>query len=236
VRPGGLPGGVRAVAFDAVGTLIAPDPPAPAVYAAVGARHGSRLTLADVGERFRTAFRREEDRDRAAGWRTDDERERDRWRRIVAAVLADVADPGACFRELWDHFARPAAWRCLPGAGAVLAELARRGYAVGIASNFDRRLRAVVAGLPELAPVGPIVISAEVGWRKPAPKFFAALGVVPDEVLLVGDDFENDYAGATAAGLRAVLLDPHGRAEPGVAAIADLAALVAGSRRAEPEA
>jgi putative hydrolase of the HAD superfamily len=223
---------VRAVAFDAVSTLIAPDPPAPAVYHAVGARHGSRLALADVGERFRAAFRREEERDRAAGWRTDDERERDRWRRIVAAVLADAADPAACFRELWDHFARPAAWRCLPGAGAVLAELVRCGYVIGIASNFDRRLRAVVAGLPELAPIGPIVISAEAGWRKPAAEFFAALaaalGVAPSEVLLVGDDFENDYAGATAAGLQAVLLDPHGRAGPAVAAIADLAALVAG--------
>jgi putative hydrolase of the HAD superfamily len=115
---------------------------------------------------------------------------------------------------LWDHFARPAAWRYLPGAGAVLAELARRGYALGVASNFDRRLRSVVAGLPELAPVRHIVISAEVGWRKPAPAFFAALtaavGGRPDEVLLVGDDFANDYAGATAAGLRAVLLDPAG--------------------------
>src|SRR5262245_26831348 len=33
--------GVRAVVFDAVGTLITPDPPAPAVYSAVGRRHGS---------------------------------------------------------------------------------------------------------------------------------------------------------------------------------------------------
>ena len=103
----------------------------------------------------------------------------------------------------------------MPGAGPVLAELTRRGLAVGLASNFDARLRTVAAGLPELAPIGPIVVSAEVGWRKPAAEFFAAVvrtfDVRPEEVLLVGDDYENDYIGATTAGLRAVLLDPGGR-------------------------
>src|SRR5207248_2055148 len=132
-----------AVFFDAVGTLIEPDPPAPAVYCHFGQRHGSRLDLATVGRRFRTAFRAEEESDRAAGWCTDDAREEQRWRRVVAAVLDDVADPDACFRELWDHFARPAAWRCLSGAGTVLAELARRGLALGLASNYDRRLHPV---------------------------------------------------------------------------------------------
>ena len=33
----------------------------------------------------------------------------------------------------------------------------------------------------------------------------------PDEIALVGDDFENDYVGATTAGLVAVLLDPSDR-------------------------
>jgi putative hydrolase of the HAD superfamily len=230
VRRGGLPDGVRAVAFDAVGTLIAPDPPPPAVYRDVGRRYGSRLELATIRDRFRAAFRREEERDRATGWRTDDAREQDRWRRIVAAVLDDVTNLEACFRELWDHFARPAAWGCLPGAGAMLADLARRGYTLGIASNFDRRLRTVVAGLPELAPVRHIVISAEVGWRKPAPAFFAALvaavGCAPGEVLLVGDDYENDYAGATAAGLRAVLLDSDAQAPAETALVAGLSELV----------
>ena len=63
--------GVRAVFFDAVGTLITPDPRAPAVYAAVGRLYGSRLDVTVVGDRFRAAFRREERRDRAARWRTD---------------------------------------------------------------------------------------------------------------------------------------------------------------------
>ncbi len=224
---GGLLTGIRAIAFDAVGTLITPDPPVPMVYRGIGKRYGSRLSADAIRPRFRSAFRAEEQRDRAAGWRTNPAREIERWRRIVASVLDDVTDLEACFDELWDHFSRPAAWRCLPDTGAVLADLARRGIAVGLASNFDSRLRMVAAGLPDFAAIGPIVVSAEVGWRKPAAEFFAAVvrsfGCAPGEVLVVGDDFENDYVGATSAGLQAVLLDP--TAAPGVAGISRLADL-----------
>jgi putative hydrolase of the HAD superfamily len=232
MRDEGHLAGVRAVVFDAVGTLIAPDPPPPAVYADVGRRHGSRRGLDEIAARFRAAFRAQDEADRAAGWRTDEAREERRWRAIVAATLDDVTDPEECFQELWDHFARPAAWRCASAAGSVVAELARRGLTVGIASNFDRRLRAVVGGLTELAAVRPVVISSEVGWRKPAREFFEGVvrevGCRPGEVVMAGDDLENDYAGAVAAGLRAVLLDPARRARADVVCAAGLVELVGG--------
>jgi putative hydrolase of the HAD superfamily len=209
-----IPRDVRAVFFDAVGTLIHPEPSAAAVYAAVAGSLGSRLTEAEIAARFRAAFAREEAFDRANGLRTGEERERRRWRHIVAAVLPDVCDGERCFEELFAHFARPGAWRCDPQAAAVLAELERRGYVLGMASNYDSRLRTVAAGLPELRPLRHLVISSEVGWRKPAPEFFAALcertELAPAEILLVGDDRVNDYDGATAAGLRAVLVGAGG--------------------------
>jgi putative hydrolase of the HAD superfamily len=207
-----LPPSVRAIFFDAVGTLIYPDPPASVVYEAAGRAHGSRLGVAEIAARFRAAFRREEDEDLRDGLGTSEEREERRWRQIVAAVLDDVADPEGCFQELFAHFARPEAWRCVVGAGEVLAELARRGYALGLASNYDRRLRTVAAGLAQLRAVRHLVISSEVGWRKPAGEFFAAVcraaGLPPDRVALVGDDVGNDFDGARAARLRVVLFDP----------------------------
>jgi putative hydrolase of the HAD superfamily len=206
---------VRAVFLDAVGTLLHTWPPAAWVYCMTGARYGSRLSLVAVTARFAAAFALQEEHDRAAGLRTDEAREVARWRAIVSAVLDDVSDPEACFRDLYEHFARPAAWRVEPAAAGVLEELAGRGLALGIASNFDHRLRGLAAGLPELRPVHHLVISSEVGWRKPAAAFFDAVrdraGVPPEQILFVGDDFANDYDGARAAGLRAVLLDPHGR-------------------------
>src|SRR5947209_7520728 len=153
-----LPPAVRAIFFDAVGTLICPEPAAPTVYATVGQRFGSRLGSDELAVRFRTAFQREEARDRQNGLRTDEQREVLRWRRIVAEVLDDVTDAEACFVELFEHFSRPQGWKCLPGVGRTLAELARRGYALGVASNYDRRLRSVAAGLPRLQPLKHFLI------------------------------------------------------------------------------
>jgi putative hydrolase of the HAD superfamily len=204
--------GVRAIVFDAVGTVIHPDPPAPIIYAEVGRRYGSRLTPAIIGKRFSTAFAQEEALDRVQGWRTSESREVERWRRIVTTVLDDVTDADACFQALFEHFGRPQAWICAADAGATIAELTKRGFILGMASNYDRRLHSVVAGFVALQPLQHRIISSEVGWRKPAPEFFASLrrvvGLSGEEILYVGDDWANDYQGARTAGLQAVLLDP----------------------------
>jgi putative hydrolase of the HAD superfamily len=144
--------------------------------------------------------------------RTSEEREWRRWQDIVGQVLDDVTDAGACFQALFEHFARPAGWRLNADAAALLMELGRRGHVLGVASNYDQRLRPVVAGMPELAVIHHLVISSEAGWRKPAAEFYAAVcqaaGLPPDQIVHVGDDVDNDYEAARAAGLQAVLFDP----------------------------
>ena len=204
--------GIRAVFFDAVGTLLFPRVPVARTYAEHACRYGAQVTEEQVRHAFREAFARQEQLDRTANWRTDEDRERARWKSIVTDVLTG-ADAGPCFAGLWDWFADPAAWAVHPEAGPVLGGLARRGLTLGLGSNFDSRLLPLVNYFPELGPVrGRCVVSSLVGWRKPAPEFFAALvaaaGCPPDQILYVGDDLKNDYGGARAAGLRAVLLDP----------------------------
>jgi putative hydrolase of the HAD superfamily len=210
---------IRAVFFDAVGTLLFPRTSVAQTYAEHARRLGADVSEEQVRQAFRAAFVRQERLDLAAGWRTDEARERDRWRSIVADVLP-AADVEACFAGLWQWFADPAAWAVHSEAGEVFNELLRRGLVVGIGSNFDARLLPLVDHFREFAPVrGRCVISSLVGWRKPAAEFFAALaataGCEPAQVLYVGDDWRNDFEGATAAGLRAVLLDP--AAEPSAA-------------------
>ena len=135
----------------------------------------------------------------------------------MSETLADAADPAACFQALYDHFARSEAWRVHSETGPTLHALAERGCPIGLASNFDGRLRGVAAGLPELRPVRSLVISAEVGWRKPAAAFFDEVrrqaGLPADQIVFVGDDPVNDYDGARAAGLAAVLFDPRGEVQ-----------------------
>jgi putative hydrolase of the HAD superfamily len=210
-----LPAGVQAIFFDAVGTLIHPHPRAPAVYAGVGRRHGSQLDEATIATRFRTAFQREEEIDRPAGWRTSEQREVARWRSIVGEVLHDANDTEDCFVELFHHFSRPSSWRIDPDAEQVLPALAQRGFVLGVASNFDHRLRQVLADFPKFTCLTHMIISAELGWRKPALEFYTGLcaqtGLDPSRILVVGDDRINDYEGARSAGMHAILVDPENR-------------------------
>ena len=209
-----IPEGIRAVFFDAVGTVLHPTPGAPVIYAEAAARYGLPADPGVILDRFREAFRLEEAADERAGWATSEEREVARWRAIVRATLPGA--PDECFDELYHHFARPEAWRVPDDAPALFDHLTGRGLRSGLASNYDSRLESVLAGRPELAPLADrVVISSRVGVRKPGAGFFERLtelaGCRPGEVVLVGDDYENDYLGATAAGMRAVLLDPKGR-------------------------
>ena len=205
---------IRAVFFDAVGTLLFPTPSATTMYAEVATQYGMTVDAKQVRSRLWTKFREEEELDRQAGWVTSERREQERWRNIVQHCLP--ASTEELFEELYLHFAQPQAWSLAPGTGEVLWQLSQRGYTVGLASNYDSRLSAVVAGHESLAPLRQnVVISSQVGWRKPAPQFFDAVVQSAKcdsaDIVFVGDDLENDVAGATAAGMQVVLIDPEGK-------------------------
>src|SRR5262249_37842345 len=160
-------------------------------------RFGSHYSADTVAGRFTAAFSAEEAVDRDVGWRTSEDRERRRWRNIVARVLDDVNNPEACFSDLYRHFARPDAWRCEADTAAVLQHLPPRGPRLALASNYDYRLRSVVAGLAALKPITHLIISSEIGWRKPARQFFDAMCQAVEapasKILYIGDDPVNDY-------------------------------------------
>jgi len=202
--------------FDAVGTLIEPDPPVAAAYEAVGRRFGSSLSRETISDRFRAAFARQEwlDETEFLG-ATDEARERRRWQAIVVEVFDDATDAESAFAALWGHFAEPANWRLCDGAAECWQALSARGLPLGIASNFDARLETICRGLPPLADCRQLFVSSRLGFRKPSPAFFAAigerLGIPPSRLLLVGDDLTNDYQAARAAGWQSILIDPAGR-------------------------
>jgi putative hydrolase of the HAD superfamily len=216
---------LRIVVFDAVGTLIYPDPPVSAVYVKSAKRLGSNLADHVVAARFRAVFGELESRDRAGDLRTSEEVELARWRTIVRGVLDDVSDPAASFAELYDHFARPTSWRVFPDVGSAFDLLASRGIQLAIASNFDQRLLGIAQQLAPLDRCIHVLVSSAIGYRKPHRRFFEAVleasGFAPEEVLYVGDDHDNDVAGARAVGMRAVLLDRAGSSGPDALASLD---------------
>jgi putative hydrolase of the HAD superfamily len=227
--PRGRP--IRAVLFDAVGTLLAPRPSAAEAYRAAGRRFGCDLPLDEVHRRFHAAFARQEAVDAVDPFRrTSDARERDRWRTIVAEVLPEVADTEGLFGSLWDHFAQAQNWQLFPDVAGCWQELAARGLVLGVASNFDDRLPGLCRAMPPLDGCESIFVSSRLGFRKPGAGFFqaieAALDLPPRAILMVGDDLANDYHGARAAGWDAIHLARGGRAEvPVEASLADLTRL-----------
>ena len=205
---------VRWVLFDAVGTLLHPDPPVAQVYGEAGRRFGSKLELAEIGRRFRAALAAEMGpADDLSRLPTSEANELARWRRIVAAVFHDLSatDSEGLFQLLWQHFAQPQHWQLYEDVSPAIHRLKDNGLRLGIASNFDARLIEIASAKPALAACERVFISSQVGFVKPDPRFFATvssqLEVSPSQILLVGDDELADVQGARAAGWQALWLD-----------------------------
>jgi putative hydrolase of the HAD superfamily len=194
---------VRAVLFDAVGTLLFPTTSIAEVYWETGRRHGSQLPLETISRGFGPVLRSTNTPD----GRTDEAGEHTRWETVVRKLFTDVPATGDLFQELWNHFAQPSSWRLADGTAELLTTIAGEGFQVGVASNFDARLHTVLAGrLPNV----PLLVSSELGAQKPSRGFFHAIerkfNQPPQRCLLIGDDWENDVQGSTSAGWQAIWL------------------------------
>jgi len=114
-------------------------------------------------------------------------------------------------REIAAEHARSNLWsHAEPGAVEAVQELRRRGYRLGVVSNADGRVRALLetAGFTPFLEV--VIDSSEVGLEKPDPRIFHAaadrLGLEPRACVYVGDIYSVDVVGARSAGMRAILI------------------------------
>ena len=206
---------IRAVLFDAVGTLLHPVPNVAEVYAAAGRRHGSRHDVASIQARFGQALARHDNHSE-----TNEQRERERWRKIVTEVFDDVTeDPELLFTELWQYFAKPTHWQLYEDVLPIWSLLHQRNMIVGVASNFDARLETICRGIHPLDELDHVFCSSVVGFPKPCPEFFGyvsrELRLQPNELLMVGDSLENDIEGARDAGWQAIWIQRDGAAHEG---------------------
>lgn len=206
---------IRALLFDAAGTLIEPAEPVAEVYARHAASFGLHLDPASIRQAFGHAFH--QSGDPLWGSHPDgDEAERAWWRQVVGLTLARSAGRplpedrvSACFEVLFAHYEEAPAWRVFPEVGEVLARARQEGFRLAVVSNFDRRLHRILGALG--LEFEHVVTSADACARKPDPAIFRQaldrLGLSPDEVLHAGDSAAADLAGARAAGIGACLLD-----------------------------
>jgi FMN phosphatase YigB (HAD superfamily) len=108
-------------------------------------------------------------------------------------------------------------------AASVLKQLRVSGLKVGVCSNAPYYSRATheqfqQLGLVEL--VDEVVLSADVGYRKPSPVIFARileqLETPATNTIFVGDRQREDIAGAAKAGMRTVRIREHFDDDSGV--------------------
>jgi putative hydrolase of the HAD superfamily len=207
--------GLDAVLFDAGGVIVVPDPlsTGPAL-----APHGATSDLATLIRAHYVGMRAH------AGSTAEGELVwLDYLRAHVEATGVPeerLADALAAFVRVFGH----RTWRFpLLETITAMERLRELGTPLGVVSNAVGQVEAVLrsASCCQVGPGGGVEVdvvvdSAVVGIEKPDPGIFdpalevmAGFGVEPDRIGYVGDSLRYDVAGARAAGLVPLLLDPH---------------------------
>ena len=230
-----------AILLDALGTLVALEPPAPLLRTELARRFGLELSEREAARAIGAEI---------AYYRAhlDDGRDEpglQALRRRCAGVLRDALPPaGLELEPLLDALLAALRFTAFADARPALEAARSRGQRLVVASNWDVSLHGVLRTLGLEPLLDGILTSAEAGARKPAPAIFeqalALAGARPDEAIHVGDSLDEDVAGARGAGIEPVLVHRGaGPAVPGVRTISSLAELagvaLAGSPRSATE-
>jgi putative hydrolase of the HAD superfamily len=226
---------ISAVFLDAGDTLLAADPPVDHVYRDAFTAYGVDADVETVHRAVHATWKevhaaRERGEERWAG----PGGEAGFWRRFVAAVFARVGGgdmPEPLLTGLIAHFRQELHWTLYPEVPEVLAALRKAGLKLAVVSNWDSTLPLLLARLGLADAFDDVIVSAVVGVSKPHRGIFEEAlrrsGVAPGAALHVGDSLIDDYDGARAAGLQALLVDRAGRHGPEVESIASLVELPA---------
>jgi putative hydrolase of the HAD superfamily len=219
----------RAVLFDALGTLISFEPPAPRLRRALAERLAAEVSeeTAEAAIRAEIVYYRahlHEGRDAASL--------ADLRRRCAEAMRPALGGLDAPAEALTAALLDALRFFAYPDAAPALRELRAAGIRAVVVSNWDASLheRLHETGLAPL--LDGALASAEVGAAKPERAIFAAAltlaGVEADEAWHVGDTIAADVEGALAAGVTPVLIARDGRpsAPAGVPVVGSLAELI----------
>jgi len=205
---------LKAISFDAVGTLFFLTKTVGDHYAYVGREVGLDLDAQELERAFHTAWKKMPQRAAIDGLRENDDK--GWWRELVDVVLGQVApslsefDRDNFFEIAYEHFAEAGVWELYPEVPRVLNELQPR-FELAVISNFDGRLRLILEHLGISTFFRYVFVSSELGADKPDPEIYQRalqfIDLKPNEVLHVGDDPQRDWEAASAAGLSIFRLD-----------------------------
>jgi putative hydrolase of the HAD superfamily len=205
---------IKAIFFDAVGTLFHLTKTVGDHYALVGSEVGLTIDAGQLDRAFYTAWKQMPPRPATDAPRDNDDK--GWWRELVNLVLGQVApslnelDRDNFFEIAYEHFAEAGVWELYPEIINVLEKLQPR-FQLAVISNFDGRLRFILEHLGISKFFAHVFVSSEIGADKPDPEIFRRalkfIDLRPNAVLHVGDDSERDWKAAEAAGLSVFKLE-----------------------------
>lgn len=136
---------------------------------------------------------------------------RSHWYVYFSSLLEQIGAGLDLLEELASRATDSSYWTVLAPAAKETLEQLRTNYRLAVISNADGKIREVLERVGLAEYFESIVDSGLVGYEKPDPRIFeaglAAMQLSPADGLYVGDIYGVDYAGATGAGMRAVVID-----------------------------
>jgi putative hydrolase of the HAD superfamily len=198
---------LRAVLFDVDFTLCRPGPELSADrYARIAARHDVVLDTNRYDEAREAAV---------LNLKRHPELLHDEtiWHRFTEEIFIGMGGPaalaGECATEIEEGWGVSENFELFEDVMPVLEELRAAALRIAVVSNGIRDLTEFVAH--HRLDVDAVVDSRSHGRVKPHPTIFQAaldsLGVPATDAVMVGDSVEEDFEGARALGMRAILVD-----------------------------
>jgi putative hydrolase of the HAD superfamily len=213
---------VRAIFFDAAGTLLRVRGSVGRIYWELARPHGVQAAPEQIERAFQEVFETSPP-PAFPGLQPGLIRraEKQWWYDVVSRVFHKVGGVerfDEYFERVFGFFASSGGWELYPETEKVLAALKDRGLTVGIISNFDSRIYPVLSQLGIFKLIDSVHLSSLTGVAKPdAAIFKKALdehALHPKEALHVGDSLKEDIEGAQAAGLWTIYLNRNGLPGP----------------------
>ncbi|XP_076169470.1 rhythmically expressed gene 2 protein [Ptiloglossa arizonensis] len=209
----------RLVTFDVTGTLLMTK--LEEHYVKIGTQHGLSVDPRKLARSFKNSFVKLSvehpvyGKHTGIGWENW-------WRQIVHNVFKDQhnyiseSTLNKVANSLIECYGTSMCWHKYPGTIELLEYLQKKGMILGVISNFDERLEAILLDTRIRFYFSFVLTSYNFGVEKPDTSIFNealrltkeqhSIDVTPQEAIHIGDSVKNDYIGAKTANWNAILI------------------------------
>jgi len=211
----------KVIFFDAMGTLFGLKTSVGEIYQQFALQHGVGTDAKSINNAFINSYKNSPILAFSATELSSiSQQEFLWWKNVVqitfeqVGVLNQFSDFTEFFQEIYSYFATKEPWYIYPDVLPCLQYWQQKKVQLGVISNFDTRLMAVLKALDLERFFTTITISSVAGFAKPDQNIFEIAlnkhGLIAKEAWHIGDSKDEDYQGAKNMGINAFWLNRDG--------------------------